>query len=156
LIELTIPGRGTIQLQHLVSDVNGTLAQDGHLLPGISAALLSLGDRLELHLLTADTHGRQSSIDEQLGMQAVRIPNGDESSAKAEYVEKLGAGSVVAIGQGNNDAGMLQAAEIGIAVLSVEGLSIKTLKAAEILVPDIHSALNLLENPVRLVATLRQ
>jgi P-type E1-E2 ATPase len=89
-------------------------------------------------------------------MQAVRIPKGDEADSKAEYVEKLGAGSVVAIGQGNNDAGMLRTAAIGIAVLSVEGLSTKTLMAAEILVPDIHNALNLLENPVRLVATLRQ
>ena len=69
LIELTIPGRGTIQLKHLVSDVNGTLAQDGQLIPGVVSALLALGDRLQLHLLTADTHGQQSKIDEQLGFR---------------------------------------------------------------------------------------
>jgi P-type E1-E2 ATPase len=156
LIELTIPGRGTIQLHHLVSDVNGTLAQDGQLLPGVPAALLSLQDRLELHLLTADTHGRQARIDEQLGLQAVRVPKGDEASAKAQYVENLDASSVVAIGQGNNDAGMLKMAEIGIAVLSIEGTSMQALQAADILAPDIHGALDLLENPIRLVATLRQ
>ena len=34
MIELNIPGRGLIQLKHLVSDVNGTLALDGQLLDG--------------------------------------------------------------------------------------------------------------------------
>lgn len=32
MIELNIPGRGNLQLHHLVTDVNGTLAVDGELL----------------------------------------------------------------------------------------------------------------------------
>lgn len=156
MIELNIPGRGTIQLLHLVCDVNGTMAQDGHLLPGAASALLALGDRLQLHLLTADTHGRQHALDEQLGMEAVRIPKGDESQAKAEFVRKLGPESVVAIGQGNNDAGMLLEATIGIAILSHEGLAQGAFQNADVLAPDILSAFDLLEHPVRLVATLRQ
>ncbi len=156
MIELIIPGRGTVQLSHLVCDVNGTLAQDGQLLPEVSSALLALGDRLQLHLLTADTHGRQHALDEQLGLEAVRIRKGDESQAKAEYVRVLGPESVVAIGQGNNDAGMLLEATIGIAVLSHEGLAQGALQNADVLAPDILSALDLLEHPVRLVATLRQ
>jgi P-type E1-E2 ATPase len=156
LIELNIPGRGLIQLHHLVSDVNGTLALDGTLLPGVSIALLALGDRLELHLLTADTHGKQAAIDRQLGLQAVRIPAGGEAERKAAYVEQLGASSVIAYGQGANDAGMLRAAEIGIAVLSVEGLAGETLTSADLLVPDIQSGLALLERPLRMVASLRR
>lgn len=156
MIELKIPGRGTIQLQHLVSDVNGTLALDGRLIPGVSSALTALGDRLQLHLLTADTHGRQREIDDQLGLKAQRIPEGAESQAKAEYVKKLDPETVVAIGQGNNDAGMLREARIGIALLSHEGLAHGALQNADVLVPDILSALNLLKHPIRLIATLRQ
>lgn len=156
LIELTIPGRGTIQLKHLVSDVNGTLAQDGHLIPGVASALLALGDRLHLHLLTADTHGQQNMIDEQLGLQAVRIKKGDESQTKSEYVKQLGSDEVVALGQGNNDSGMLREAAIGIAVLSQEGLAFDALQNADVLASDILNALDLLEHPMRLVATLRQ
>ena len=156
MIELKIPGRGTIQLQHLVSDVNGTLALDGQLIPGVSSALTALGDRLQLHLLTADTHSRQREIDDQLGLKAQRIPEGAESQAKAEYVKKLGPETVVAIGQGNNDAGMLREARIGIALLSHEGLAHRALQNADVLVPDILSALNLLKHPIRLIATLRQ
>jgi len=156
MIELNIPGRGLVSLEYLVSDVNGTLAVDGQLIDGIPRLLNALRDRLEIHLLTADTHGRQQLIDQQLNLQAVRIQPGDESRQKASYVQRLGTENVVALGQGANDAGMLNAAAIGICVLSAEGVSIEALHAADILVPDIYTALELLENPVRLVATLRK
>lgn len=155
MIELHIPGRGVTQLDHLVCDVNGTLALDGRLLEA-AAGLARLRDRLTLHLLTADTHGRQQAIDQALGVQAVRIPPGGEAQAKADYVRRLGADRVAAIGQGANDVGMLEAAALGIAVLSPEGLATTALSAADVLAPDLAAALALLEHPLRLVATLRQ
>jgi P-type E1-E2 ATPase len=156
MIELNIPGRGLISLEYLVSDVNGTLAVDGQLIDGIPRILHSLSDRLEIHLLTADTHGRQELIDRQLNLQAVRIQPGNESQQKADYVQRLGAEHVVALGQGANDAGMLNAAAIGICILSIEGVAPEALHAADVLAPDIYTALDLLEKPVRLVATLRK
>ena len=156
MIELRIPGRGGFELEHLVCDVNGTLAVDGKLFEGLVRTLTGLRDRLELHLLTADTHGRQGIIDQQLNLQAVRLQPGDEALQKAAYVRNLGAQSVVAIGQGANDAGMLQEAALGICVLSAEGVAVETLLAADLVVPDIFAALELLEKPLRIVATLRK
>jgi P-type E1-E2 ATPase len=156
MIELNIPGRGLVSLEYLVSDVNGTLAVDGQLIDEIPRLLNALRDRLEIHLLTADTHARQELIDRQLNLQAVRIPPGHESQQKAEYVKRLGAEHVVALGQGANDAGMLNAAAIGICILSIEGVAPEALHAADVLAPDIYTALDLLEKPVRLVATLRK
>ena len=155
MIELNIPGRGTIKLEHLVSDVNGTLALDGKLHEGLIRKLASIQDRLKIHLLTADTHGGQSVIDQQLNLQAVRIKKGNESKQKAAYVKALGVERVIAIGQGANDADMLQEAAIGIGLVSIEGIATTTLMAADILVPDIYAAFELLEKPLRLVATLR-
>ena len=156
MIELNIPGTGQLQLEHLVSDVNGTLALDGQLLEGLSRSLNRLRDRLTVHLLTADTHGRQDKIDEQLGFSAVRIQPGNEDAQKAEYVARLGAQRVMAIGQGANDAGMLKTAALGICILSREGTASTTLLAADIVVPDIFAALELIDRPVRIVATLRK
>jgi P-type E1-E2 ATPase len=156
MIELTIPGRGLFQLQHLVCDVNGTLAVDGQLQEGVKQKLSSLRDRLTLHLLTADTHGKQGAIDQQLDLKAVRILPGNEDDRKAEYVRKLGAESVVAIGQGANDSGMLEAAALGICILSSEGAAVKTLLSADLVVANIQEALAMLENPLRIVATLRK
>jgi P-type E1-E2 ATPase len=156
MIELEIPGRGSLQLQHLVSDVNGTLAIDGQLLDGLSRRIRVLKDRLTIHLLTADTHGHQNEIDSQLGLQAVRIGPGNESVQKADYIRRLGPESVVAIGQGANDAGMLKVAAIGICILSTEGTAVETMISADLLLPDINTALELLEKPIRLVASLRK
>lgn len=156
MIELNIPGFGTLRLEHLVSDVNGTLALDGQLHEGLARTLRSLQDRLQLHMLTADTHGRQALIDQQIGLQAVRISPGDEAQQKAEFVNSLGADRVVAIGQGANDADMLKAAGLGICVLSQEGTALQTLLSADILVPDTFAALELLERPLRIVASLRK
>jgi P-type E1-E2 ATPase len=156
MIEITIPGRGEIRIKHLVCDVNGTLAIDGQPIEGVARQMLTLRDRLQIHMLTADTHGKQAEIDRQLNLKAHIIQKGHEAEQKAEFVKSLGAENVVAIGQGANDAAMLITAGIGIAVISEEGLAIETLHAADMLMPDILSALTLLEKPVRLIATLRK
>ena len=156
MIELNIPGRGSVKLQHLVCDVNGTLTVDGQLPEGVKQRLNSLRDRLNLHLLTADTHGKQSVIDQQLNLKAVRIQPGDEVAQKANYVQQLGAETVVAVGQGANDAGMLKVAALGICVLSVEATAVNTLLSADLVAPSIQDALDLLEKPLRIVASLRK
>jgi P-type E1-E2 ATPase len=156
MIELTIPGRGELRIEHLVTDVNGTLALDGILLDGLAKRIGLLRDRLQIHLLTADTHGRQAVIDQQLNLTAVRINGGNEAGQKAEYVHKLGAHSVIAIGQGANDAAMLKTAALGICVMSQEGVAVETLLSADLLVPNIFAALDLLDRPLRLIASLRK
>lgn len=156
MIELNIPGRGQFELEHLVCDVNGTLAVDGNLQNGVIRALATLKDRLDVHLLTADTFGKQAIIDQQLSLTAVRIEPGEESAQKRAYVDQLGADRVVAIGQGANDSGMVKAARLGICIISVEGAAVETIMAADLVMPDINSALELLEKPLRVVAGLRK
>ncbi len=156
MIELNIPGRGNLQLHHLVTDVNGTLALDGELLDGLVKKIAALRDRLTIHLLTADTHGRQSVIDGQLNLKAVRVSPGNEAAQKADCVRRLGSETVVAIGQGANDAEMLKAAALGICVMSAEGAAVETLTAADLVTADIFTALELLYKPLRIVASLRK
>ena len=156
MIELTIPGRGELRIEHIVTDVNGTLAVDGILPEGLARRIGALRDRLTIHLLTADTHGRQAVIDQQLNLTAVRIKGGNEAQQKADYVKNLGAANVIAIGQGANDAAMLKEAALGICVMSQEGMAVETLLAADLLVPDIFAALDLFDKPLRLIASLRK
>jgi len=151
-----VPGRGILQLQYLVCDVNGTLALDGRLIDGVVRSLKTLRDRLEIHLVTANTHGLQDQIDHQMGITAHILQAGGEKDQKTAFVQSLGTQHVVAVGQGANDAGMLAAAVLGICILSREGTYAETLAAADIVVPDILAAFELLEKPLRLIATLRK
>jgi P-type E1-E2 ATPase len=156
MIEIEVPGRGTYRLKHLVLDVNGTIAVDGRLVEGVAKRVAELRRSVEVHMLTADTRGRQQVIDAQLGMQAARITPQDEAAQKASFVRELGGESVCAVGNGANDAGMLREAGLAIAVLGEEGLVVETLNAADAVVPSVTVALDLLLKPLRLVATLRR
>jgi len=82
MIEMNIPGQGIFQLEYLVCDVNGTLAMDGVLLPGISTAINKIQDRLKVFLITANTHAKQSNINFELGIEAKIIQKGNESQQK--------------------------------------------------------------------------
>ena len=156
MIEISIPGRGTLQLEHLVSDVNGTLAVDGVLMDGLAQRIASVRDRITVHLLTADTHGKQAVIDQQLNLTATRLTGGNEQEQKRAYVKKLGSEKVIAIGQGANDAAMLKEAALGICVMSQEGAAVETLLSADMVVPNIFAAFDLLDKPLRITATLRK
>jgi P-type E1-E2 ATPase len=153
---IDIPGRGPLQPRSLVLDLNGTIALDGELLPGVAERIAALGDRLIIYLLTADTRRRGAATAEQLGIQLCRLTPGQEAQQKADFVHQLGAAHTVAVGNGANDALMLAAAGLGIAVLGCEGLAVAALQAADLAVPHVTDALDLLLYPQRLIATLRQ
>jgi len=156
MIEIKIPGANPLELRHLVLDVNGTIAKDGYLIEGIAELLNELRTRLDLHLVTADTHGRQEVIDEILRLTAIRIPPEDQAQAKLDYVKRLGEGTVAAIGNGFNDAAMIEKAALGILVIGPEGAAVESLLKAKVVVSDIRAALELLLFPKRLIATLRR
>ena len=159
MIELEIPGWRPARLgglEHLVLDLNGTLALDGQLIPGVAEQLAALSANLAIHLVTADTRGQAEETREKLGCQLVRIESRHDASQKQAHVERLGARQVASIGNGANDARMLSAAALGIAVLGPEGLAVETLRAANLVVARIEDALALFSHPQRLVATLRR
>jgi len=155
MIKIEIPGCGAIQIAHLVLDYNGTLAFDGTLLPGVKETLMQLTERLQVHVITADTFGlvRENLIDIPCTLSV--LPPDGQTEAKREYVRRLGAAAVAAIGNGRNDRLMLQEAALGIAVIQREGAAVETLLAARVVCPDIVHALELLLFPLRLKATLR-
>jgi len=156
MIQVDVPGRGVLRIEHVLLDVNGTIAVDGHLIEGVAGRLAALRQTVTVHLITADTLGRQASLDAELGLRAERVAVGQEREQKAAVVRALGATLVCAIGNGANDVAALQEAALGIAVLGEEGLTVETMQAADVLVPSVNAALDLLLHPLRLKATLRR
>jgi len=155
MIAIDIPGFRVLRLDHLVLDYNGTLAEDGRLLPGVAEALTSLSDALRIHVVTADTFGVAAAELAGLPVELVIVARDDQAEQKLGYVTNLGASTVVAIGNGRNDRKMLDAAALGIALIQREGGAADSVAAADVVVTAIVDALALLRHPMRLVATLR-
>ncbi|MFA6652810.1 MAG: HAD hydrolase family protein, partial [Candidatus Delongbacteria bacterium] len=78
-----------------------------------------------------------------------------QTEHKKEYVKRLGADNVIAIGNGANDASMVKNAALGISVIQAEGASSSTIFNSNIVCTNILDALDLLFNPTRVSATLR-
>ncbi len=153
---IEVLGWRRLELEHLVLDLNGTLALDGALAPGVAQAVEELGRSLVCHLITADTFGTAASLFGPGVVALEIIEPGGEGAQKLALVERLGADKVVALGNGANDAAMLEAAALGIAVLGPEGAATAAILASDLVAPGSLAALQLLLKPDRLRATLRR
>lgn len=156
MLEIDIPGKGTLKLSHLVLDYNGTVACDGHLLPGVQERLALLSAYLDVHLLTADTFGSVKEEMSGINCRMAVIGKEDQALAKRNYIDTLGSGNCVCIGNGRNDRLMLKSAALGVAVVQAEGAALDAVLAADVVIGNIGDALDLLRFPLRLAATLRE
>jgi soluble P-type ATPase len=154
MLTVDIPGRGRLEIAHLVLDLNGTLAVDGVVAETVVERLQALSRIVQVHVVTADTFGTAARL-HGLGVHVQVLEPGDQIEAKAAFVRALGAAHTLAIGNGSNDESMVREAAAGIAVVGREGASGRTVLAADVVIGRIEDAFDLLLFPKRLIATLR-
>jgi soluble P-type ATPase len=114
-----------------------------------------LSESVQIHVITADTFGKARSQLAKTCCEVMILPLENQDAGKLDFVKKLGASQTACIGNGRNDRLMLEAAALGIAVILGEGAAVKTMTAADVVCTSILSALKLLQDPLRLIATLR-
>ncbi|MCU0236284.1 MAG: ATPase P [Acidobacteria bacterium] len=156
MIEIDIPGSGEkLLIEHLVLDLNGTLALDGRIKPGVVDLLRELAGNLQVHIVTAGTFGGVEQEVQGIPCRLTILHGGDQTGQKSRYVDELGAERTACVGNGRNDRAMLEKAALGLVVVQEEGAAVGSLLAADVACRDILDALQLLLHPLRLVATLR-
>jgi soluble P-type ATPase len=159
MIQIPLPGGVHLELNHLVSDFNGTLAVDGRLVEGVAERLVRLAGMVPVTVLTSDTVG---TAREELAALPVSVKiietgrePGEEAGAKRTFVESLGTG-VVFLGNGANDVDGLEAATLSIVVLGREGAAGKVIASASLVVASPVDALDFLLRPSRMISGLRR
>jgi soluble P-type ATPase len=152
MLRREIPGGESFELDHLLLDVNGTLANRARLIDGVDERIARVREQLEVHLLSADTLGNLDETAGRLGVDARRVTTGTE---KREYAERLGSERCAAIGNGLNDVPMLETVRFGIAVIGPEGAGGRTLRAADAVCGSILDAFDLLLEADTTSSTLR-
>lgn len=152
---IEIPNYKTLKLTDIVLDYNGTIAKDGVLKEEVRPLITKLSSLYRVHIITADTFGSVAKQMESFNLTIKVLQSKNHTQEKQDYIKSLGTQSSVAIGNGNNDASMIQEAAIGIALVGDEGCSSQTLLKSDIVCKSIESALELFINTKRLIATLR-
>ena len=156
MIGISVPGRGSQDIEHLILDLNGTISVDGRIVRGVKEKLGELSGELEITVVTADTNRNAERLLADLPVFVHTIRENQENEQKLEIVLEKGKDNTVSIGNGCNDVSMLRESAIGICIVGREGASAEALMASDVVVPTINDALDLLLKPHRLRATLRR
>lgn len=156
MIKIDIPGKGTIAIENLVLDYNGTIAMDGKVKEGVQERLRVLEQQgIRIFVLTADTYGDAKEQCRSLPLSIQTFDQEHAAQSKREIVQKLGSEVTMTIGNGNNDAQMFEESVLSVALIGDEGCASKAIVASDIICNHIADALDLLLYPTRIKATLR-
>lgn len=154
LILFDIPGFEPIEIQHVLLDYNGTIAVDGIMPREVAQLISQLAKKVEISVLTADTHGTVCQQCEGLDVEVITFPRAGAAKIKVDHARSL-EGGVACLGNGRNDIGMFDESDLSIAIIDVEGACAKLLLHADIVVRSMTEGLQLLLNCDRVRATLR-
>lgn len=156
MLEVEIPSYGKLVIKNIIFDYNGTIAKDGLMIEGVMERLQKLSGTARIHILTADTYGTVKRAFKGMPIEVHILESDHGTEEKLTFLRKLGTDRTITVGNGNNDSLMLKESILGIAVIGAEGLARRALMDADLLFTDILDVLETLQNPKRLVATLRE
>ncbi|WP_024787657.1 MULTISPECIES: HAD family hydrolase [unclassified Lebetimonas] len=152
-MKLEIQNVGNIEIKNIVFDFNGTIAKDGKIYKEVKDKIINLAENFNIYVLTSDTHGNAAKELQNLPVKLTILKTNNHTKEKEEFVKNLK--NTFAVGNGSNDSLMLKAADIGVCVINEEGASSKSIINSDVICKSIIDAVNLLEKPKRIIATLR-
>ena len=151
---IAVPGWGSVELENLVLDLNGTLTESGNFIPGVFDCLEKLKARgFKIYVLSGDT--RETLKHALPGSSEIDPVITKAAHEKRAFVESIGAERTVCVGNGNIDVEMFKVAGLSICTIQAEGATTKALLEADIVVTHIKHALEILLDPDKVIATLR-
>jgi len=154
MISIERPGQGNLEIDFILIDFEGTLASDRRVHPKAKDKINLLSKRTKIYILAK---GEKEGVEESLRRVKAEIfylTEGDFSRRKLDLLRQLGPTRTVAIGNGVDDAPMIEEAGLGICIISKEGTSAEAMKRADVVVSNILDALDFLLKPLRQKATL--
>jgi len=151
---IDVPGYGSLELENVVLDLNGTLTESGDFIAGVLDDLEALRSRgFKIYILSGDTRGNLGqTFEHAAGGEAVVTKTAQEKRA---FVESIGPEHTVCVGNGNIDVEMFKVARLSICTVQAEGATAKALLQADVVVMHVRHAMGILLDPDKLIATLR-
>jgi len=154
MISIQRPGQKSLEIEFILIDFEGTLAMDGRVHPKAKDKINLLSKKARVFILTK---GEREKVEERLKnvkAEVLFLREGEASRNKLDLLRRLGPEKTVAIGNGIDDAAMIEEAGLGICVIGKEAAAGETLRRAHLVVTHLLDALDFLLKPLRQIATL--
>ena len=154
MILIQKPGQEPLVIEFILIDFEGTLASDRRVHPKARDKLNLLSKRSKIYILAKGEQEAIGEILKKVKAEVIYLTEGEASQRKLDLLRQVGATRAVAIGNGVDDAAMIEEAGLGICIIGKEGTSAEAMKKAEVVFTDILHALDFLLKPLRHKATL--
>jgi soluble P-type ATPase len=154
MISIERPGQSNLEIEFILIDFEGTLASDRRVHPKAKDKINLLSKRTKIYILTKEEKERVEEVLKKVKAETIYLREGESSQKKLELLRQLGPARTVAIGNGVDDAPMIEEAGLGICVLGEEGTFSEAMKKADVVFMNILDALDFLLRPLRQKATL--
>ena len=154
MIAIQRPGREPVEIEFILLDFEGSLASDRRVHPKAKDKINLLSKRTKIYILTKGEKEVVGEVLKKVKAEIVHLPEAGTSERKLDLLRQLGPNRTVAIGNGVDDAPMIEEAGLGICIIGKEGTSVEAMIKADVVVLDILDALDFLLKPLRQKATL--
>jgi soluble P-type ATPase len=154
MISIFRPGQKPLEVDFILIDFDGTLASDGRVHPKAKDKINLLAKRTKVYILAKEEKEKMEEVLKKVTAEVICLAEGEASQGKLNLLRQLGASRTAAIGNGLEDASMIEEAGLGICVLSKEGTATSTLEKADLVFTTLLDALDFLLRPFRQKATL--
>jgi soluble P-type ATPase len=154
MILIQRPGQDSLEIEFILIDFEGTLASDGRVHPKAKDKINLLSKRTRIYVAVKTGREKADEVLRKVKAEIVYITEGESSRRKAELLHQIGPARTAVIGNGIDDAPMVEEAALGICVIGREGAFGEAVKKADIVVCSVLDALDFLLKPLRQKATL--
>ena len=154
MISIERPGQNNLEIEFILIDFEGTLASDRRVHPKAKDKINLLSKRTQIYILTKEQKEHVEEILKKVKAEIIYLMEGKSSQQKLDLLRQLGAARTVAIGNGVDDAPMIEEAGLGICIMGKEGTFSEAMKKADVVFMNILDALDFLLKPLRQKATL--
>jgi soluble P-type ATPase len=154
MILIQRPGQDALEIEFLFIAFEGTLASDGRVHPKAKDKINLLSKRARIYIAVKTGRERADEVLRKVKAEIVYLTEGESARRKAELLHQIGPARTAVIGNGVDDAQIVEEAALGICVIGREGAWGEAIKKADVVVCNILDALDFLLKPLRQKATL--
>jgi soluble P-type ATPase len=154
MIVIQRPGQEPLEIEFILIDFEGTLASDRRVHPKAKDKINLLSKRTKIYILTKGEKEVVTEVLKKVKSEIVYLTEEGASEKKLNLLGQLGPTRTVAIGNGVDDAPMIEEAGLGICIVGKEGTSAEAMIKADLVFANILDALDFLLKPFRQKATL--